>query len=136
MDHVREHRSVLASAEKRLLIAIAGRLPGWLSSDHLTLVGLLAMAGAGFAFAAIPITARAAPLFALATRDLPALRAYFERLRDVRLAIGGRELAELGLGESPRVGEILGELRRRKLNGELDGRESELAAARQLIAQP
>ena len=39
-----------------------------------------------------------------------------------------------GLDESPRVGEILAELRRRKLNGELDGRDSELAAARELIA--
>lgn len=66
MDHVREHRSVLASAEKRLLIAIARRLPGWLSSDHLTLLGLLAMPAAGLAFAAIPITGWAAPLFALA----------------------------------------------------------------------
>ncbi len=74
-----------------------------------------------------------APLYALALADLPQLRSYFERLRDVRLAIGGRDLAELGLGESPRVGEILAELRRRKLNGELDGRESELAAARELI---
>ena len=44
--------------------------------------------------------------------------------------IGGAELAELGLGESPRVGEILAELRRRKLNGELDGRESELEPRR------
>jgi len=66
MDHVREHRSVLASAEKRLLIAIARRLPGWLSSDHLTLLGLLAMPAAGLAFAAIPITRWAAPLVALA----------------------------------------------------------------------
>jgi len=32
------------------------------------------------------------------------------------------------------VGEVLAELRRRKLNGELDGRESELAAARELIS--
>jgi len=32
------------------------------------------------------------------------------------------------------VGEILGELRRRKLNGELDGRASELVAAKELIA--
>jgi len=32
------------------------------------------------------------------------------------------------------VGEILEELRRRKLRGELDGREAELAAARELIA--
>src|SRR5919198_666640 len=75
-----------------------------------------------------------APLFALATADLEPLRRYFRDLRGVRLAITGADLAELGLGESPRVGEILGELRRRKLNGELDGRESELAAARELIA--
>ena len=76
-----------------------------------------------------------APLFALALVDLPQLREYFERLGSVRLEISGNDVAELGLGESPRVGEILEELRRRKLNGELDGRESELAAARELIAQ-
>lgn len=39
MEHVREHRSLLASPEKHLLIAIAGRLPRWLSSDHLSLLG-------------------------------------------------------------------------------------------------
>src|SRR6185436_687464 len=66
MDHVREHRSVLASAEKRLLIALAQRLPGWLSSDHLTILGLVAMPAAGLAFAAIPITPWAAALFAAA----------------------------------------------------------------------
>ena len=75
-----------------------------------------------------------APLLALAREDLPQLRDYFTRLRDVRIEIGGAELAGLGLTESPRVGEVLAELRRRKLNGELDGRESELAAARELIA--
>ena len=75
-----------------------------------------------------------APLFALALEDSPALREYFERLRGVRLEVDGTDLAELGLGESPRVGEVLAELRRRKLNGELDGRDSELAAARELIA--
>ena len=52
-----------------------------------------------------------------------------------RLEIDGADLADLGLDESPRVGEILAELRRRKLNGELDGRDSELAAARELLAQ-
>src|SRR3954454_1689865 len=51
MDHTREHRSLLASVEKRLLIAIAGRLPRWLSSDHLTILGLTSMPAAGFAFA-------------------------------------------------------------------------------------
>ena len=76
-----------------------------------------------------------APLFALALGDLEPLHAYFRDLRRVHLDIGGAELAELGLDESPRVGEVLAELRRRKLNGELDGRESELAAARELIRQ-
>jgi hypothetical protein len=75
-----------------------------------------------------------APLLALALADLEPLRAYFSSLRGVRLDITGADLAELGVGESPRVGEILAELRRRKLNGELDGRDSELAAARELIA--
>src|SRR2546427_5545621 len=51
-------------------------------------------------------------------------------LRGVRLEVSGADLAELGLHESPRVGEVLAELRRRKLNGELDGREAELDAAR------
>jgi tRNA nucleotidyltransferase (CCA-adding enzyme) len=76
-----------------------------------------------------------APLYALALEDSPALRDYFERLRGIRLEVDGTDLAALGLRESPRVGEVLAELRRRKLNGELDGRASELAAARELIAQ-
>lgn len=74
------------------------------------------------------------PLFALALADLPALHRYFSDLRAIRLEVTGADLAELGLGESPRVGEVLAELRRLKLNGELDGRESELARARELIA--
>ena len=76
-----------------------------------------------------------APLFALALTDSTHLHEYFGRLRGTRLEVTGADIAELGLGESPRVGEILGELRRRKLNGELDGRESELAAARELVEQ-
>lgn len=75
-----------------------------------------------------------APLVALALEDRRELRDYFARLRNVRIEIGGGDLIEMGLAESPQVGEILGEIRRRKLNGELDGRESELAAARELVA--
>ena len=52
--HVRSHRSFLASQEKRLLIWIAERLPRWLNSDHLSVLGLLSMAGAGLAFAYSP----------------------------------------------------------------------------------
>jgi phosphatidylglycerophosphate synthase len=52
-EHIREHRSVLAAAEKKLLIAIAKRLPSSVNSDHLTALALVAMAvaGAGYALA-------------------------------------------------------------------------------------
>src|ERR671912_523003 len=46
----RVHTSVLAAAEKRLLIWIAARLPGWVNSDHLTLLAGLAMAVAGICY--------------------------------------------------------------------------------------
>ena len=49
-SHVRQHNSVLAAAEKRLLIWIAHRLPRWIHSDHLSALGLAAMAGAGASF--------------------------------------------------------------------------------------
>ena len=74
-------------------------------------------------------------LRALTLGEHAALSAYFERLRNVELDLDGDDLAALGLTESPRVGEVLAELRRRKLNGELDGRAAELAAARDLIAE-
>jgi phosphatidylglycerophosphate synthase len=52
-DHVRQHGSLTAAAEKRLLVWIARRLPSWMNSDHLTLLALAAMAlaGAGYALA-------------------------------------------------------------------------------------
>jgi tRNA nucleotidyltransferase (CCA-adding enzyme) len=107
-------------------VAVAPRIVERLASEQVPPAELTALADP---------YAPDAPLLALALADLEQLRDYFGRLRDVRLEIGGADLAELGLGESPRVGEILGELRRRKLNGELDGRESELAAARELVAE-
>jgi tRNA nucleotidyltransferase (CCA-adding enzyme) len=76
-----------------------------------------------------------APLYALALADLEPLRAYFGDLRRVHLEISGTDVQKLGVGESPRVGEILAEVKRRKLNGELDGRESELEAVKELISQ-
>ena len=66
MDHTREHKSWLASAERRLLVAIARRLPRWMSSDHLTLIGLFSMPAAGFAFAAMATATWAAPALAAA----------------------------------------------------------------------
>ena len=49
-SHVREYRSPLAGPEKRLLVWIAGRLPHWVNSDRLTLLGITSMLGAGLAF--------------------------------------------------------------------------------------
>ena len=51
--HTREHRSLLATPERRLLMWIAQRLPPWVGSDHLTLLGLISMPAAGLAFATI-----------------------------------------------------------------------------------
>jgi phosphatidylglycerophosphate synthase len=67
-DHVREHRSLLAAAEKRLLVRIAGRLPAWITSDHLTGLALaaLALAGAGYALARWDVRALWIPIAALA----------------------------------------------------------------------
>jgi archaetidylinositol phosphate synthase len=49
-SHTRVNTGVLAAAEKRALIWMARRLPRWLNSDHLTLLALFSMAGAGAAF--------------------------------------------------------------------------------------
>src|SRR5579862_9778889 len=51
--HIREHGSVLATAEKTALIWMAQRMPRWINSDHLTLLGFAAMllAGASYAIA-------------------------------------------------------------------------------------
>ena len=48
--HVREHGSILADAEKRALIWMAARLPRRINADHLTALGLLAMAGVGASY--------------------------------------------------------------------------------------
>ena len=51
--HPREtriHGSLLAQAEKRLLIWIAGRLPARINSDHLTALGAVSMLAAGVCY--------------------------------------------------------------------------------------
>jgi archaetidylinositol phosphate synthase len=57
--HIREHGSLLAASEKRLLIWIAQRLPGSIHSDHLTLLALVAMAAAGAAYAVAAVVPQA-----------------------------------------------------------------------------
>jgi phosphatidylglycerophosphate synthase len=48
--HIRQHTSLLARAEKRLLEKLAERMPNWVNSDHLTLLGLCGMLLAGAAY--------------------------------------------------------------------------------------
>src|SRR5712692_3632096 len=48
--HVREQRSVLAAREKQALVWMAQRLPPWVHSDHLTLLGFAAMLLTGLAY--------------------------------------------------------------------------------------
>lgn len=48
--HARENGSVLAGVEKRALVWMADRLPRWINADHLTGLGLIAMAGVGASF--------------------------------------------------------------------------------------
>ena len=59
-NHKRDHRSVLAAAEKRALIWMAERLPRWVTSDQLSALGLVSMAAAGLSFAALGSTPWAA----------------------------------------------------------------------------
>ncbi len=46
----REQRSLLAAPEKRCLLWFAQRMPRWVNSDHLTLLGLAAMLAAGLSY--------------------------------------------------------------------------------------
>ena len=46
----RTHRSLLAGAEKRLLLWLAARMPSWINSDHLTALGFISLFGAGASY--------------------------------------------------------------------------------------
>jgi tRNA nucleotidyltransferase (CCA-adding enzyme) len=54
---------------------------------------------------------------------------YVTEWRSVSLEIGGQDLIEAGVPEGPAIGRGLAEARRRKLDGEISGRDEELAAA-------
>ena len=64
--HIREHASVLASVERRTLLWIAIRLPAWITSDHLSVLGLTSMLAVGIGFAAFRVTPWAAAVVVVA----------------------------------------------------------------------
>jgi phosphatidylglycerophosphate synthase len=49
-DAERKQLSMLASAEKKTLVWLAERMPAWVNSDHLTLVGFVSMCAAGLCY--------------------------------------------------------------------------------------
>lgn len=65
---------------------------------------------------------------ALGAPKEPVVR-YLDRLSGTRLEITGDDLRDAGIPESPAIGRALDETLRRKLDGEIDGRDAELAAA-------
>ena len=54
-DAKRVQESMLAGIEKRVLIAMAKRLPTVVNADHLTVIGFAAMIAAGVAYAIAPV---------------------------------------------------------------------------------
>jgi tRNA nucleotidyltransferase (CCA-adding enzyme) len=64
----------------------------------------------------------------------PVLR-YLRDLSDVRLAVTGDDLVAAGVPESPALGRALDETLRRKLDGEVSGRDDELALALRLAKE-
>jgi archaetidylinositol phosphate synthase len=46
----REHRSLLSSPEQKALLWLAQRLPAWVNSDHLTILGFVSLIGVGASY--------------------------------------------------------------------------------------
>ncbi len=52
----RDLRSFTANTEKKILIALAKRMPSWIGPDHLTALGAISMAGAGLCYRLVVVT--------------------------------------------------------------------------------
>jgi tRNA nucleotidyltransferase (CCA-adding enzyme) len=61
------------------------------------------------------------------------LTLYLTQLRFVKISVSGRDLLEMGLKESPAVGEILAKIQFMRIEGKVDGRDSEMQLARKLV---
>jgi tRNA nucleotidyltransferase (CCA-adding enzyme) len=79
--------------------------------------------------AEIARAARGAPIEAVALAGGENARRWIDELRHVRLEIDGHDLMDAGIPEGPEVGERLQRALDRKLDGEISGRDEELAAA-------
>jgi len=61
------------------------------------------------------------------------LRLYLEEIRHRTLSVSGDDLLSLGMKKGPTVGRMLERLKEQRVEGIIEGREAELAAARRLL---
>jgi tRNA nucleotidyltransferase (CCA-adding enzyme) len=113
--------------------AATGRAPGAAGRVHDLLAGARELAGASPArpSEAVALASGRGEVELLLARALDAewLDRYLAEWRDVRLEITGEDLIEAGVPEGPGVGRGLEEALRRKLDGEISGRDDELRVA-------
>jgi tRNA nucleotidyltransferase (CCA-adding enzyme) len=114
-----------------VLLAAAGVKAGRFEAPALDPARELAGAGPGTASALTELARGHTGAELVIARALGArwLDDYVSTWRHVRLEIGGADLVVAGVPEGPAVGHGLREALRAKLDGELEGREEELAAA-------
>jgi archaetidylinositol phosphate synthase len=88
----RDLRSFTASAEKKILVALAKRLPAWIGPDHLTAIGVLSMAGAGLCYRLVAIS----PLAFLGVNLFLFLNWFGDSLDGTLARVRGRERPRYG----------------------------------------
>jgi tRNA nucleotidyltransferase (CCA-adding enzyme) len=113
--------------------AATGRAPGAAGRVHDLLAGARELAAASPArpSEAVALAGGRGEVELLLARALDAewLDRYLAEWRDVRLEITGEDLIEAGVPKGPGVGRGLEEALRRKLDGEISGRDDELRVA-------
>ncbi len=63
------------------------------------------------------------------------LEFYLNELRNIEIEIDGNDLIDLGLDPGPEIREILAKVRKRRYQGRIKDRESQLELARKLIQE-
>jgi tRNA nucleotidyltransferase (CCA-adding enzyme) len=61
------------------------------------------------------------------------LRRYLEDIRHRTISVSGDDLLGLGMKKDPAIGRVLDKLKEMRVEGKIEGREAELAAARELV---
>ena len=82
-----------------------------------------------------PAAVRANALLSHLAQVREALEMYLTRLRYVRPLINGRDILDMGVNKGPLVGEVLRELRRARIAGEVGTREEERSLAKEYIKE-